>query len=96
MIKKLGDLFPIFYKTNRVLKLGSLAFPGGPGGFRELRGAGRKHFHLSWYLSDAAVTSYGQKPWRGFFIEYGTRAEKRPTKIPKNRRKLKKTKENLR
>ena len=26
------------------------AFPQGPGGFRELREAYRKHFHLSWYL----------------------------------------------
>ena len=27
-----------------------LAFPRGPGGFRKVREAGRKHFHLSWYL----------------------------------------------
>ena len=40
---------------NRVLKLRFLAFPGGPGGFRELREAGRNHFHLSWYLSDSVV-----------------------------------------
>ena len=33
-------------------------FPWGPGGFREVREAGRKHFHLSWYLSVAVVTSY--------------------------------------
>ena len=33
-----------------VLKLRFLAFPEGPGGFRELRKAGRNHFHLSWYL----------------------------------------------
>ena len=36
-----------------------MAFPGGPGGFRELREAGRNHFHLSWYLSDTVVTSPG-------------------------------------
>ena len=35
---------------NRVLKLRFLAFPEGPGGFREVWRAGRKHFHLSWYL----------------------------------------------
>ena len=34
-------------------------FSEGYGGFRELREAGRKHFHPSWYLSDAVVTSYG-------------------------------------
>ena len=38
------------------------AFSWGPGGFRELQEAGRNHFHLSWYLSDAVVTSYGQNP----------------------------------
>ena len=45
-----------------------LAFSWGPGGFRELREACRKHFHPSWYLSDAVVTSYDQKPsWGNFF-----------------------------
>ena len=39
-------------------KLSFLAFPEGPGGFRELRGAGRNHFHLSWYLLVPGVTSY--------------------------------------
>ena len=34
----------------RVLKLRFLADPEGPGGFREVWEAGRKHFHLSWYL----------------------------------------------
>ena len=38
-----------------------LAFPQGPGGFRELREAGRNHLHLSWYLLVPGVTSYGQK-----------------------------------
>ena len=55
------------YITNRVLKLRCLAFSRGPGGFRELRDAGRKHFHLSWYLSVPVVASYGQKPWGDFF-----------------------------
>ena len=36
--------------TCLVLKLRFLAFPQGPGGFRELREACRNHFHLSWYL----------------------------------------------
>ena len=40
--------FSTFYVTNRVLKLRFLAFSRGPGGFRELREAGRNHFHLSW------------------------------------------------
>ena len=39
-----------FSEKFRVLKLRFLAVPRGPGGFRELRGAGRNHFHLSWYL----------------------------------------------
>ncbi len=51
-------MFPIFSVKFRVLKLRFLAFSQGPGGFRELREAGRNHFHLSWYLSDAVVTSY--------------------------------------
>ena len=42
-----------------------LAFPGGPGGFRELREAGRNHFHLSWYLLVPGITSYDQKPEGG-------------------------------
>ena len=45
----------------RVLKLRFLALLGGPGGFRELREAGRNHFHLSWYLSVPGLTSYDQK-----------------------------------
>ena len=44
-----------------------LAFPGGPGGFREPREAGRNHFHLSWYLIVPGVTSYGQNPWGDFW-----------------------------
>ena len=34
----------------RRLGVGAKAFPGDPGGFREVREAGRNHFHLSWYL----------------------------------------------
>ena len=45
-----------------VMKHWFLAFPRGPGGFRELREAGRNHFHLSWYLIVPGITSYGQKP----------------------------------
>ena len=55
------DLFPNVSEKNRGLKLRFLAFPGGPGGFRELREAGRNHFHLSWYVLVPGVTSYGQK-----------------------------------
>ena len=61
-----------FYIKNRVRKLRFLAFSRGSGMFRELREAGRKHFHLSWYLSVPVVRSYGQKPWGDFLKnEYG-------------------------
>ena len=46
--------------SNRIL-----AFPGGPGGFRELREAYRNHFHLSWYLLVPVVTSHSQKTLGG-------------------------------
>ena len=49
---------PTCSEQNRVLKLRCLAFPGGPGGFRELREASRNHFHLSWYLLVPGITSY--------------------------------------
>ena len=39
----------------RALKLRFLALSEGPGGFRELREAGRNHFHPSWYLSVPGV-----------------------------------------
>ena len=55
------EFSPNFYLKFRVLKLRFLAFVEGPGGFREVREAGRNHFHLSWYLSVAVVTSYDQK-----------------------------------
>ena len=48
--KEYKGFFIIFSLTCRDLKLRFLAFPGGPGGFRELREADRNHFHLSWYL----------------------------------------------
>ena len=50
-----------FLQKNRDLKLRFLAFSQGPGGFREVREAGRNHFHLSWYLLVPGVTSYDQK-----------------------------------
>ena len=60
--KGLIRIFLIFSIKNRDQKLRFLAFPGGPGGFRELREAGRNHFHLSWYLLVPGITSYGPKP----------------------------------
>ena len=57
-----------FYIKSKVLKCRFLAYSQGPGGFRELREAYRNHFHRSWYLSDAVVTSYSQKPFRGDFF----------------------------
>ena len=66
----------------RVLKNRFLAFSRGPGGFRELREAGRKHFHLSWYLSVSVVTSYGQKRWGGeFFTGYGSNGKYRTSEV---------------
>ena len=50
----------MFSPKFRDLKLRFLAFPEGPGGFRQLREASRNHFHLSWYLSVPGVTSYDQ------------------------------------
>ena len=52
------NFLPIFSLKFRVPKLRFLAFPRGPGGFRELREAGRNHFHRSWYLLLSVVTSY--------------------------------------
>ena len=40
----------IFSATFRVQKIRFLVFPGGPGGFREVREASRNNCHLSWYL----------------------------------------------
>ena len=44
------NFIPKISVTVRALKPRFLVFPGGPGGFWELLGAGRNHFHLSWYL----------------------------------------------
>jgi len=33
----------------------------GPGEVREVQEAGSNNFHLSWYLSDTAMPSYGLK-----------------------------------
>ena len=68
MNKEYNDYYIVCLITNRVLKLRFLPFSQGPGGFRELREAYRKHFHLSWYLLVPVVTSYDQKPWGGFFF----------------------------
>ena len=51
----------MFSEFVRDLKLRFLAFTEGPGGFRELREAGRNHFHLSWYLLVPGVMSCDQK-----------------------------------
>ena len=48
--KEYKEFFPNCSVKFRALKLRFLAFSEGPGGFRELREAGRNHFHLSWYL----------------------------------------------
>ena len=54
--------------TFRVLKSRFWAFSLGPGGFGELREAGRNHFHPSWYLSVSVVTSYHKKPYRKYYV----------------------------
>ena len=66
LIRQLNEMSRIYIEF-RVLKLRFSAFSRGYGGFRELREAGRKHFHLSWYLLVPGVTSYDQKPWGAFF-----------------------------
>ena len=63
-------LFLFLSEKNRVQKLRFLAFPQGPGGFREVRGPGRNHFHLFWYLVVPGITSYGQTPWGICFTVY--------------------------
>ena len=55
------DFFLISHIRFRVLNHRFFVFPRVPGGFWELREACRKHFHLSWYLSNAVVTSYDPK-----------------------------------
>ena len=50
------DFSSIFSAKFRILKLKFLAVPRGPGGFGEVREAGRNHFHLSWYISVPGIT----------------------------------------
>ena len=50
VIRNIKIFLPMFSENVRVLKLRFFVFLGGPGGFREVREAGRNHFHLSWYL----------------------------------------------
>ena len=54
------DLFQNLSEHFWVQKRRLLVFPEGPGGFRELREAGRNHFHLSWYLIVPGVTSHNK------------------------------------
>ena len=68
--KEYKVFFPIFSIKFRVLKLRFLAFPEGPRGFRELREAGRKHFHRSWYLLVPGVTSSEFDYFSYFFLGY--------------------------
>ena len=65
------DFFPNFSLKFRILKLRFLAFSEGPGGFREVREAGRNHFHLSWYLLVPGITSYVR--WRHIIRIFTTR-----------------------
>ena len=64
------DLFPNFSRNIRALKLRFLAFPGGPGGFRKVREAGRNHFHLSWDLIviEPGITNLWPKILGGMFL----------------------------
>ena len=55
--KRINKETTIFCIKPWVLKLRLLAFPGGPEEFREVRGAGRSRFHLSWYLLVSVVTN---------------------------------------
>ena len=66
--KEINHFFLFVSETFRVLKLRLLAFPGGPGGFRELREASRNHIHLSWYLLVTGITSYDRTSWGGNFL----------------------------
>ena len=67
MNKEYKGFFLIFSQNSKVQKLRFLVLSEGPGGFREVRGAYRNHFHLSWYLVVSVVTSYDQKPWGATF-----------------------------
>ena len=65
--KKYKVVFMICFEKKTGSMKQVFGFPSGPGGFMELREAGRNHLHLSWYLIVPGVTSYEQKPWVGFF-----------------------------
>ena len=54
------SLMLVRFPNDRSLKDCFLLFVEVPGGFEKLWGAGRIHFHHSWYLSDFMVPSYGQ------------------------------------
>ena len=63
----------IFSVGFRVLQDRFLVVCRGPEGFRELREAFRKRFHLFWYLLVSVVTSYGPKSsWGNLFSLYGS------------------------
>ena len=66
--KEYNYFFLDFSLNNRVLKCRCLAFARCPGGFRELREAGRNHFHLAGYLLVPGITSYSQKLWGGIYF----------------------------
>ena len=57
----------IFSQTIQDLYKRFLVYSRGPEGFRELREAGRNHFHISWYLLMPGIMSYDQKPLRELF-----------------------------
>ena len=57
--KEYNDVLLFLYKISGSIKQ-VFGFFRGPGGFRELREAYRKLFHLSWYLLVPGVTSYDQ------------------------------------
>ena len=58
MNKEINGFFPDFLYKISGLKTKVFGFFLGYGGFRELREAHRKHFHLSWPIS-----ARGQKLW---------------------------------
>ena len=61
-------MFSSFFETIRALKDRFLAVFSGGEGFRKVREAYRKRFHLSWYLLVSGVTSYGPKFSPGGFF----------------------------
>ena len=59
--------FPHYLTEKCFKKHWCLAVSHGPGGFRKRREACRIHVHLSWYLTDFMVLSYGQKTPDDFY-----------------------------